>query len=361
MLRRAYHFLRRAYSSTSNPLRHFLTEYGRIVVDRGGQHIDCKLNEFDDFRFIHGDVLTIQPSTLPRIMTPDGSSHLLVAPSMPVRIPPRMEFCQFQDYQLPAHLLTLTGGGVDMLGPIGEKHVSNYVKFMGLAEGCTALEIGCGIGRDAFQLVSRQPPIGRYIGIDVTRDSILWCQKNITAHHPNFVFHHFDAKHELYNPLGSKTSMDFRLPAEDGSVDRIFLGSVFTHLFEEEITHYMKEIRRVLRPDGLAYATFFLYSPEIIEAARRTKRSPNGLLFEHAYADGCYVSDAAYPTGSVAFTDEAIHRMMANASLKLARPYLPGWWSGFFEEAEDGQEVAILTPDVALSATDRIATADGAV
>jgi SAM-dependent methyltransferase len=228
---------------------------------------------------------------------------------------------------------------------------------MGLTEGCTVLEIGCGIGRDAFQLVKRLPPIGRYIGIDVTRDSILWCQKNITTRYPNFVFDHFDAKHELYNPLGSKTSMDFQLPAEDGSVDRIFLGSVFTHLFEEEITHYMKEIRRILRPDGLAYATFFLYSPEIIEAARRTKRSPNGLMFEHAYADGCYISDASYPTGSVAFTDEAIHRMMANANLKLARPYLPGWWSGFFEEAEDGQEVAILTPDLPLPAENRIAPA----
>jgi hypothetical protein len=84
-------------------------------------------------------------------------------------------------------------------------------------------------------------------------------------------------------------------------------------------------------------------------------------MFEHVYADGCYISDAAYPTGSVAFTDEAIHRMMANANLKLARPYLPGWWSGFFEEAEDGQEVAILTPDVSLPTTDRIATTNSAV
>jgi SAM-dependent methyltransferase len=344
MLRRAYRALRHAYFVMFEPVALSFAREAQIKVDRGGQQIICKLNEFDDFTFLHGDVLTVQPAIWPRVMTL-GNAHLLAGPSLPICIPPRMEFCQFQDYQLPVHLLNLTGGGVDMLGPIGEKHVSNYEQFMELAEGCTVLEIGCGIGRDAFQLVSRQPPIGRYIGIDVTRDSIIWCQKNITTRHPNFVFHHFDAKHELYNPLGSKTSMDFRLPAEDGSVDRIFLGSVFTHLFEEEITHYMKEIRRVLRPDGLAYATFFLYSPEIIEAARRTKRSPNGLTFEYSYGDGCYISDASYPTGSVAFTDEAIQRMIKNASLKLARPYLPGWWSGFFEEAADGQEVAILTPN----------------
>jgi SAM-dependent methyltransferase len=357
-LRRSYRVARHAYSVMTNPRELWSADEAHVRVDRGDRQIICKLREFDKFPFEHGDILTLS-STTSAAMTPDGSFHILAGPARPIRIPARMEFCQFQDYRLPVHLLILTGGGVDMLGAIGEKHVSNYAQFMGLAEGCTALEIGCGIGRDAFQLVNRQPPIGRYIGIDVTRDSILWCQKNITTRYPNFVFHHLDAKHELYNPLGSKTSMDFQLPAKDGSVDRIFLGSVFTHLFEEEITHYMKEIRRVLRPDGLAYATFFLYSEEIIEAARRTKRSPNGLMFEHAYGDGCYISDAAYPTGSVAFTDQAIHRMMANANLKLARPYLPGWWSGFFEEAEDGQEVAILTPDLPVSAADKFVKAVG--
>src|SRR4051812_16426449 len=76
----------------------------------------------------------------------------------------------------------------------------------------------------------------------------------------------------------------------DGSVDRVWAGSVFTHLTEPEIVHYMKEIRRVLKPDGLAYATFFMYSPEIIASARRTNLTPFGLLFEHAYGDGCYIS-----------------------------------------------------------------------
>jgi SAM-dependent methyltransferase len=369
MLKRAYNGLRRrsyrmainAYSVLSNFRYFWFSDEAHVRVDRGGRLIICRLDEFDEFAFEHGDVLTLRSNT-PAVMTPpDGSFHILAGPARPICIPPQMQFCQFQNYRLPVHLLNLTGGGVDMLGAIGEKHVSNYEKFMGLAKGCTVLEIGCGIGRDAFQLVSRQPPIGRYIGIDVTRDSILWCQKNITTRYPNFVFHHFDARHELYNPLGSRTSMDFQLPAEDGSIDRIFLGSVFTHLFEEEITHYMREIRRVLRPGGLAYATFFLYSEEIIEAARRTKRSPNGLIFEHAYADGCYISDASYPTGSVAFTDEAIQRMMAKANLKLARPYLPGWWSGCFEEAEDGQEVAILTPDLSLPSINSTAPAASAV
>jgi ubiquinone/menaquinone biosynthesis C-methylase UbiE len=46
-------------------------------------------------------------------------------------------------------------------------------------------------------------------------------------------------------------SLDFTLPVPDKSVDRIALGSVFTHLFEREIVHYMREIGRVLKPNGL--------------------------------------------------------------------------------------------------------------
>src|SRR6185436_11886568 len=135
----------------------------------------------------------------------------------------------------------------------------------------------------------------------------------------------------------------FVLAAADYSVDRVALGSIFTHLFEEEVVHYMKEIARVLKPSGLAYATFFLYSDETISAARRTDRTPFNLRFEHAYSAGCYINDAAYPTGAVAYTDGAMRQMIREAGLYLHRPYLKGWWSGAYKEADDGQEVALLS------------------
>ena len=136
--------------------------------------------------------------------------------------------------------------------------------------------------------------------------------------------------------------MDFKLPVADGSIDRIALGSVFTHLFEEEIVHYMREIRRVLKPDGLAYATFFLYSDETVAASRKNNLTGFNLRFEHTYGDGCFVNDLSYPTGAVAYTDEAMRRMINRAGLYLDRPYLKGWWSGVHAVPDDGQEVAIL-------------------
>jgi hypothetical protein len=123
-LRRSYHMARRAYSIMSNPREFLFADEVHVRVGRGSRRIICRLHEFDEFSFKHGDILTLRNATSPA-MTPDGSFHLLAGPSMPIRIPPRMEFCQFQNYRLPVHLLNLTGGGVDMLGPIGEKHVSN--------------------------------------------------------------------------------------------------------------------------------------------------------------------------------------------------------------------------------------------
>jgi SAM-dependent methyltransferase len=127
------------------------------------------------------------------------------------------------------------------------------------------------------------------------------------------------------------------VPAPDSSIDRIALGSVFTHLFEEEIVHYMSEIGRVLKPGGLAYATFFLYSDETIAASRKNNLTDFNLKFEHPHGDGCFINDQNYPTGAVAFTDEAMRRMIKRGELRLERPYLKGWWSGLHAVPDDGR------------------------
>jgi SAM-dependent methyltransferase len=334
----------------------------RVIVTRKGERISLPANSFQEFAMQHGDELAVEPAYWAKLLhsTPDGSRHVPLRGSKSLRVPPKYELFEYKGFRIPAHLILLTGAGPETLEPIGKAHIASYEKFMGLSSKMTLLEIGCGIGRDAFQLIDILGSEGRYTGIDVTRDSIAWCQKNISARYPNFEFHHFDAKHELYNPLGTRTTLDFLLPAADCSVDRIMLGSIFTHLFEHEVVHYMKEIGRVLKPSGLAYATFFLYSDETIAAARRTDRTPFKLRFEHPYGDGCYVNDPDYPTGAVAYTDLAMRKMITSAGLSIHRPYLKGWWSGAYESADDGQEVAILSPQSAIKpvadSSDRVPT-----
>jgi hypothetical protein len=45
----------------------------------------------------------------------------------------------------------------------------------------------------------------------------------------------------------------------------------------------------------------------------------------------------------VDLTDAAAHRLIAQAGLRLDRPFLKGWWSGLYgDAAEDGQDVMVL-------------------
>ena len=311
-----------------------------VVVTRNFVKNIIPVNELNKYKFRDGDKITFTKD-LNTFLTPDGCINLQDDNGMTFRLPQSWKDSNFESFILPEHLVLLTGAGTETLGVIGEAHISNYEKFMGLENRMSIVEIGSGIGRDALQLLNKYPEVD-FVGIDVTRDSVQWCKDNITSRHPNFIFHHFDAYHELYNPLGRKITSDFKVPLPDNSVDRIFLGSVFTHLFESDIRHYLQEIARILKPSGMAYATFFLYSDEIIQSARRSKRSHNGLTFEYIHSLGCYVSDPNFHTGSVAYTDELMRSMIADSGLELTRDYLKGWWSGYFETWDDGQEVAIL-------------------
>jgi len=318
----------------------------QIVVKRDEKQFVIESEIFDDFSFRTGDKLSVIPpeQAAKLVRTPEGNVHIFTRDGRGIRVPSEIILTPYMGYEIPEHLVRLTGAGPETLESLGTDHIANYTKFIGLQPGMTFLEIGSGIGRDAFHLIDVLGPKGKYIGIDVQRESIVWCQKNISRDYPNFAFHHFNAYHELHNPLGTKTTLDYKLPAPDRSVDRVALGSVLTHIFEDEAVHYMKEIARVLKPNGLAYVTFFLYSEEIVAASRTNNATPYNLRFEYPYGDGCFVNDATYPTGGVAYTEEAMQRMISHSGLRLARPYLKGYWSGFYPKAEtdDGQDVAIL-------------------
>jgi len=315
----------------------------RIVIKRGDEHLTIEVPSFEDFALQHGDELAVVPNVeAAKLPTTWGDVNIEIASGHAVRVPPLFELYEFKGYQIPAHLIHLTGAGPETFQIIGAAHIDLYRRFVGLESDMTILEVGCGIGRDALQLTDILSQDGRYVGIDVTRDSIVWCHKNISPQHENFEFHHFDAINELYNPFGSLTTMDYRLPVDDGSVDRIVLASVFTHLLEDEVLHYLQEFRRVLKPSGKVYASFFLYSDNALAAARESHNTPWKATFAHSYGGGVYGNDPDYPRGAVAFTDAAMRRLIDSAGLYMSRPYLKGAWSGLHDEPDEGQDAVIL-------------------
>ena len=215
---------------------------------------------------------------------------------------------------------------------------------MGLPEIMVFLDLGCGLGRDVFLLMNRLGPKGRHTGIDVTNDSIKWCQMNITPTDSRFNFRHVDAYSELYKPFGGKSTTNFSLPNEDGTGDGVGLASVFTHLLEDEGTHYMSDFRRILSPQGRVHASFFLHSEEALEAAKTLGETRWKAAFDIEVGPGVYVNEPQCPSSSFTYTNEAMQRMTPNARPVTRQQCVKGSWSGLHGDlAEEGQDAVILS------------------
>jgi SAM-dependent methyltransferase len=248
----------------------------------------------------------------------------------------------FDGYNIPTNLINLTGAGPETFEAIAIAHVQHLKRLVGLSPEHFVLEIGCGIGRDAIELTKFLSANGRYIGVDIIKPSIDWCSSNISPRFPNFSFIHYDVKDQLHNPQGTTATQTIRLPIADRSVDRVILWSVFTHMFRDEILHYLSEFDRVLAPDGLIFATWFLVDEAIIASAQRTDLTSYGLRFEHLQETGRYINDPVHPLGAVAYTEPALQEMFAKAGF-IQKAMERGNWSGHFPDITNaGQDMIIL-------------------
>ncbi len=249
----------------------------------------------------------------------------------------RTDTFAYGGYQIPRHLLELTGSHAESWEAIGLHHLRDYQRLTPIAPAHHVLEIGCGVGRDAMQLARLLSAEGRYTGIDITPPSIAWCKRHISARHPRFEFIHLDIKSELYNPTGVMESEDARLPVEAASVDRILLQSVFTHLFPKAVKQYLREFRRVMRPGAMVFASLFVLDAESDALSRGRER---GLRFPHRRQDRSWIASLLSPEEAVAYLPGDFELLLVDAGLKLHSPVIHGSWSG---RAADGyQDIAIL-------------------
>ena len=162
-------------------------------------------------------------------------------------------------------------------------------------------DYGCGCGRLARQLLQSGPRPRRYLGIDPHMGMVDWCRVNITPRAPEFEFRHHDVFQEFMNPDG--TFEQLPLPAEDGTVSLFLAWSVFTHLLQPDAEFYLREISRVLRPDGVAVTTWFLFDKADF---------PMMQDFQNAL----YISDFD-PTNAVIFDETWLARTLEAAGLEV--------------------------------------------
>lgn len=106
----------------------------------------------------------------------------------------------------------------------------NYKKYLPADKNCRILDLGCGLGQFLFWLESKG--YHNYLGVDISRQMLDLCQKNITG------------KVEKINSIA-----EF-LADKNESYDLIVLNDVIEHLPKPEIIADLELIRAALKPNG---------------------------------------------------------------------------------------------------------------
>lgn len=162
-------------------------------------------------------------------------------------------------------------------------------------------EFGCGCGRIPRQLLQQRVRPRHYLGIDLHRGMIEWCQKNLAPVDEGFRFEHHDVYNSIFNPDASEQAAMF--PVSESLYSLVIAHSVFTHLVEWQAAHYLREVGRILAPGGFVNSTWFLFDKRDFP-----------MLGEENHALYARFDD---PTAAVAHDADWVRRTAAAAGLKV--------------------------------------------
>jgi Methyltransferase domain len=132
----------------------------------------------------------------------------------------------------------------------GEEFLEIYKSVCGLQPDEIMLDVGSGIGRKTLGLTGYFGPTARYEAIELVPAGVKWCSERYTPRFPNFRFQLIDVYNKDLNPTGRYKPSEFRFPFDDDTFTFVMLGSVFTHLLPNDLSHYLAEIHRLWQEVG---------------------------------------------------------------------------------------------------------------
>lgn len=193
------------------------------------------------------------------------------------------------------------------------------------------LDFGCGCGRIARQMMLQKAGLPeRYVGLDLYRPSIEWCNQHLKPWAPQFEFRHLDAFNIGLNPGGKQQA-----PLEvEGPFTLINAHSVFTHILEPNLGFYFDQCMQLLAPGGVLRATWFLFDKE---------RFPMMQSFQN-----CLYINPDDPTNATIYDIQLVQQLYRKAGLtmyKIYRPYIRGHQWLIYARRAPGQDVPFPEDD----------------
>lgn len=237
--------------------------------------------------------------------------------------------------------IPLPPASLRLMGDDDERFASTAVQLAelvyrsGLQDEHELLDVGCSVGRLAIGLLAGTGFHGRYVGFDVMPKQVQWAKGAIPTIAPEFHFRYVDVRNARYNPKGTVEPGDLRFPARSRGFHMASLFSIFTHFYKEDIQLYLHELRRVLRPGGLVVATWFTYD-DVSEGAASTSAA---YPMAHRLDEVTRFNDETDPLRAIAFHEDHVRHMVAEADLEFVR-IEHGTWAG--GPGPEFQDVVIL-------------------
>ncbi len=167
-----------------------------------------------------------------------------------------------------AHLISAHGRETAMELIVGGQYTqigileSSALLSLGLQRDHTLIDIGCGSGRLPHAL--RDYLEGLFVGTDVLDEALEYAREKCGRADWRFVTNHLPT-----------------IPVDDSTADFITFFSVFTHLLDEDIFHFLTEAKRVAKPGAqivFSYLDFECESHWPIFEATLADRNPRRVI-----------------------------------------------------------------------------------
>ncbi len=182
--------------------------------------------------------------------------------------------------------------------------IARHYAGSSLATVGTVVDWGVGCGRVVRHLLWSRlrltPTPAKIIGLDIDEVNVEWCRANLSG-----------ISDQVRFELQSLEGFDLA----DGSVDLLYGISVFTHLSEYHQHRWLAEIRRVLRPGGLAIVT--VHGEAVLY--RDPQALPTPFVQRFGFFDG--IPDAAIGAERSDYYRASYH----------SRAYIKKHWGSYFE------------------------------